>query len=180
MSVYNYDYTSIDNQKISMRDYEGKVLLIVNTASECGFTPQYEGLEALYKKYKDKGFVVLGFPCNQFLGQEPGSEEDISKFCSIRYGVTFPLSKKVDVRDETKIPLYEYLISQKGFSGLGDSEKAKEVETFLKGVHKDSYEDDEIKWNFTKFLIARDGSVFGRYEPTVEPQDIAPDIEKLL
>ena len=180
MSVYDYEYTSIEKRPVKMSEYEGQVMLIVNTASKCGFTKQYEGLEELYKTYKDRGFTVIGFPCNQFLNQESGSNEEISEFCSLRYDVTFPLSQKVDVRDETAIPLYQYLTSQKGFLGLGKSEETKEFEQFLKSHHKDSYNDDQIKWNFTKFLIDRSGNVVERYESPVEPKDIAADIEKLL
>jgi len=156
------------------------VLLIVNTASKCGFTPQYKGLEALYQKYKDRGFAVIGFPCNQFMDQEPGSEQEISEFCPVRYGVTFPLSQKVDVRGETATPLYQYLTSQKGFQGLGNGMKAKTLELMLKARYKDGFSDAQIKWNFTKFLTDRGGNVASRYEPTVEPKDIADDIEKLL
>lgn len=180
MSIYDYQYTSIENKPVQMSEYKGNVLLIVNTASKCGFTPQYEGLEALYQKYKDRGFSVIGFPCNQFMEQEPGSGEEILQFCSVRYGVTFPLSQKVDVRDETAIPLYQYLTSQKGFQGLGKGVKAKALELMLKARYKDGFPDEQIKWNFTKFLIDRDGNVAARYEPTVEPMDIADDIEKLL
>lgn len=180
MSVYDYEYTSLENKPVQMSEYKGKVLLIVNTASKCGFTPQYKGLEELYQKYKDRGFAVIGFPCNQFMGQEPGNEQEISEFCSVRYGVTFPLSQKVDVRDENAIPLYRYLTSQKGFQGLGKGLKAKAMELTLKAKYKGELADEQIKWNFTKFLIARDGNVVSRYESTVEPKDIAGDIEKLL
>lgn len=180
MSVYDYEYTSIEDRPVKISEYKGKVLLIVNTASKCGFTPQYKGLEELYRQYKDRGLTVFGFPCNQFMEQEPGSEREISEFCSVRYGVTFPLSKKVDVRDETAIPLYRYLTSQKGFAGLGRGMKAKTMELMLRARYKDGFSDAQIKWNFTKFLIDRDGNVVSRYEPTVEPKDIAGDIEKLL
>lgn len=180
MSVYDYEYTSIENKQVQMSEYQGKVLLIVNTASKCGFTPQYKGLEELYQSYKDRGFTVIGFPCNQFMEQEPGDEQAISEFCSVRYGVTFPLSKKVDVREENAIPLYQYLTSQKGFTGFGKGVKAKTMELMLKGKYKDGFSDSQIKWNFTKFLIDRAGNVVSRYEPTVEPKDIANDILKLL
>ena len=180
VSIYDYEYTSIENHSVQLSEYKGKVMLIVNTASKCGFTPQYEGLEELYRKYKNRGFTVIGFPCNQFMEQEPGSEHEISEFCTVRYGVTFPLSKKVDVRGETAIPLYQYLTSQKGFEGFGKGIKAKTMELMLKGRYKDGFSDKQIKWNFTKFLIGRDGNVVSRYEPTVAPKDIAGDIEKLL
>lgn len=180
MSVYDFEYTSIEDNPVQLSEYKGKVLLIVNTASKCGFTPQYEGLEALFRKYKDQGFVVIGFPCNQFLEQEPGSEKEISEFCSVRYGVTFPLSQKVDVRNETAIPLYRYLTSQKGFEGFGEGTMADKLNSLLKPMYEDGFSDEQIKWNFTKFLIDRDGNVVSRYEPTFEPKDIAGDIEKLL
>lgn len=180
MSIYDFEYTSIEGKQIKMSEFEGKVLLIVNTASKCGFTPQYQGLQELYELYHDQGFVVIGFPCNQFMDQEPGSEHEIADFCSIRYGVTFPLSQKVDVRDESAIPLYKYLTSQKGFEGFGKGVKAKSMEVMLKGKYKKEYTDSQIKWNFTKFLVDRQGKVFGRYEPTVEPKEMTQDIKVLL
>lgn len=180
MSIYDYEYTSIEGESVKMSEYQGKVLLIVNTASKCGFTPQYEGLQALYEKYQERGLEIIGFPCNQFLEQEPGTEKEIAEFCTIRYGVTFPLSQKVDVRDETAIPLYKYLTGQKGFEGISGGEKAETFVPFLKDRYKEGYNDDQIKWNFTKFLIDRNGEVVKRFEPTVEPADIAGDIEKLL
>ena len=180
MSIYDYGYTSIENRPVQMSEYKGKVVLIVNTASKCGFTPQYEGLEALYRKYRDRGFAVIGFPCNQFMEQEPGSGREISEFCSVRYGVTFPLSQKVEVRGENAIPLYQYLTAQKKFEGFGKGVKAKTMELMLKARYRDGFPDPQIKWNFTKFLIDRDGTVVSRYEPTVEPEELAGDIEKLL
>jgi glutathione peroxidase len=180
MSIYNYEYTSIEGEPVKMSEYKGKVLLIVNTASKCGFAPQFEGLQELYEKYSDRGFEVIGFPCNQFMDQEPKSDQEISEFCLVRYGVTFPLSQKVDVRDETSIALYQYLTAQKGFEGLGKGMKAKAMELMLKSRYKKGYTDSQIKWNFTKFLVDREGKVFGRYEPIVEPKDIASDIEGLL
>ncbi len=178
MSVYGFEYTSIEGKPVKLAEYEGRVLLIVNVASNCGFTPQYEGLEALYKQYGERGLMVIGFPSNQFMGQEPGTEQEIAAFCKLRYGVTFPLSQKVEVRGENAVALYRYLTGQKGFKGLGES--AKKFEKMLRGLYGAGYEDDEIKWNFTKFLIDRAGNVVARYEPPVEPAQIAPDIEKLL
>ena len=180
MSVYDYTYTSIEGKPVKMSDYAGKALLIVNTASKCGFAPQFQGLEELYKQYRDRGFEVIGFPCNQFMDQEPGDEQAISEFCTVRYGVTFPLSAKVDVREDSAIPLYRYLTSQKGFEGLGKGLKSKAFEMMLKAKYKDGYKDSQIKWNFTKFLVDKSGGVVARYEPTIEPKDIAPYIEKLL
>ncbi len=180
MSIYDYEYVSIEGKPVKMSDYKDKVMMLVNTASKCGFTYQYSGLEELYKKYKDQGLVVIGFPCNQFAGQEPNAENEISEFCSVRYGVTFPLSRKVDVREETAIPLFKYLISQKGFEGFGKGVKATTLSMMLKSKYKKDFSDNQIKWNFTKFLVDREGNVEGRYEPTVDPKEIAKDIEKLL
>jgi len=173
MSIYDFTYTSIENQQVKMSDYKGKVLLIVNTASKCGFTPQYKGLEELYQKYRDRGFTIIGFPCNQFMEQEPGSNQKIS-------GVTFPLSGKVDVRGETAVPLFQYLTSQKGFEGFGKGFKNKTFAFMLRNRYKEGFPDNQIKWNFTKFLIDRNGNVVSRHESPVEPKDIAGEIEKLL
>ena len=156
--VYDFSVTDIHGKPQSLAKYKDKVLLIVNTASQCGFTPQYKGLEALYKKMHARGLEVLGFPCNQFGAQEPGSEEEIESFCEVNYGVTFPLFAKIDVNGKNAAPLYEHL--KKSKPGLLGSEG--------------------IKWNFTKFLIDRKGDVVERYAPKVEPEAIAADIEKLL
>lgn len=180
MSIYNYQYTSIEGKPTDMTEYKGRVLVIVNTASKCGFAPQFAGLEDLYRQYKDRGFEVIGFPCNQFMDQEPKDEKAISEFCTLRYGVTFPMSSKVDVREDSAIPLFKYLTAQKGFEGTGKGVKAKAFEMMLKAKYKDGYKDDQIKWNFTKFLIDREGAVVARFEPMVEPKDISADIEKLL
>ena len=180
MSIYDYAYTSIEGNPVSMSDYKGKVVLIVNTASKCGFAPQYEGLEALYQRYRDQGFEVIGFPCNQFMDQEPGDEAAISEFCSVRWGVTFPMSAKADVRGDDAIPLFRYLTKQKGFEGMGKGIKNKAFDMMLKAKYKDGYKDSQVKWNFTKFLVDRQGEVAARFEPVVEPADIAVPIGKLL
>lgn len=176
MSIYDYNYTSIEGKEISLAEYQGKVVVIVNTASECGFTYQYEGLEELYKKYQEQGLVIIGFPCNQFLKQEPGTNQEVSEFCKLRYGVTFPLSQKVEVRDENKIDLYKYLIKEQGFKDVNYREKAD----FLDKIYDDVLADDEIKWNFTKFLINKEGQVVKRFEPYQEPSEMVEDIEMLL
>ena len=156
--IYEFEVQTITGDKARLGSYENQVMLVVNTASKCGFTPQYEGLEALYKRYKDQGFVVLGFPCNQFGRQEPGSESDIEEFCQLNYGVSFPMFAKIDVNGDDADPLFKYLKnSQKGILG---SEK--------------------IKWNFTKFLVNRDGKVIARFASTVKPENLLKDIEKLL
>lgn len=157
VSFYNFKAKTLEGKEISMNDYKGKVVLIVNTASKCGFTPQYEGLEALYKKYQAKGLVILGFPCNQFAGQEPGNAEEISKFCSLKYGVSFQMFQKIEVNGDNADPLYKYL---------------KEALPGTLG--------NDIKWNFTKFLLDRKGNPSNRYAPTTKPIDITADIEKLL
>lgn len=157
MKIYDFTVKDAKGNDVKLSDYKGKVLLIVNTATGCGFTPQYEGLEKLYKEYKDKGFEVLDFPCNQFLKQAPGSDEEISNFCTLKYDTTFPRFKKIDVNGENAIPLYKWLKEQKG------------------GIFGNA-----IKWNFTKFLIVRNGNVVGRFSPTPPPSKIEGDIKKLL
>lgn len=158
MSVYDYSAKTLDGQDVSLADYRGQALLIVNTASKCGFTPQYEGLEALYKTYKDRGFTVLAFPCNQFGAQEPGDAAEIANFCSLTYDVTFPVMSKIDVNGADAHPLYRFLKKeQKGVLGT-----------------------EAIKWNFTKFLIGKDGEVFERFAPTTKPEDLKAAIEALL
>ena len=177
-----YPYTAVSNsgETVNFSDYKGKVLLIVNTASKCGFTPQYDGLEALYKKYQDKGFVVIGFPCDQFGNQEPGSDEQIEEFCRLNFGVTFPLMAKSDVNGENANEVFKFLYGQKAFLGFGDSNRGKYMDGVLSRRDPDYASNPDIKWNFTKFLIDRKGHVVARYEPVVYPQDIEADIEALL
>lgn len=181
MSVYDFKFNSIDDEQMSLDVFKGKVLLIVNTASKCGFTPQYEGLEELYKKYKDKGFEIIGFPSNQFAGQEPGEGPEIKNFCMINYGVSFPLSEKVEVRGENAHPLFRYLIEKAPFKGFDLSKQsARNISDHIHSNFPELMEGDSIKWNFTKFLIDKNGNVVKRFEPPVEPQDISLEIEKLL
>jgi glutathione peroxidase len=157
-TVYDFTAQTLDGKPAPLSDYRGKVLLIVNTASKCGFTPQYTGLEALWKKYQDRGLVILGFPCNQFGAQEPGDSSEIATFCSLTYDVTFPMMSKIDVNGPSAHPLYAYLKQQK--KGLLGSES--------------------VKWNFTKFLIDKAGHVVARYGPTTEPKDLEKAIEAAL
>ena len=157
-TVYDFNATSIDGKKIDLKQYRGKVLLIVNTASNCGFTPQYKGLEAVYEQFRDKGVEVLGFPCNQFGAQEPGSADEIGAFCEKNYGVSFPLFDKIDVNGDSAHPLFKHL---------------KHEAPGLMGT-------EAIKWNFTKFLVRKDGRVYKRYAPQTEPKELMKDIEKLL
>ena len=157
-SIYDFKVKTIDGTQTTLAPYKGKVMLIVNVASKCGFTPQYDGLEALYKKYEARGFVVLGFPCNQFGHQEPGTEAEIHNFCRVNFGVTFPMFAKIDVNGDGADPLYKYLKSAK--SGILGSKA--------------------IKWNFTKFLVDREGNVVERFAPSTEPAALEGAIEKLL
>lgn len=157
MDIYDFIVKNNKGEDIKLSDFKGKVLLIVNTATGCGFTPQYEGLENLYKKYHDKGFEVLDFPCNQFMNQAPGSDEEINNFCSLKYDTTFPRFKKVDVNGKDAAPLWVWLRKQKGgFFG------------------------NAIKWNFTKFLVNKNGKVVARYAPITPPEKIEKEIEKLI
>lgn len=176
-----YDFKALTNrgEEMNFSQFKGKVLMIVNTASKCGFTPQYDGLEALYQKYKEQGLVILGFPCDQFAHQEPGSDEEIAEFCRINHGVTFQLMKKVDVNGENAHPIFEYLKSQaptEEYKGL----KAKATHTMLKGISKSAKKEGDILWNFTKFIISRDGAVVKRFPPTTEPADFENDIKEML
>jgi len=181
MSIYDFKAITIDGDEVSLEQYRGKVLVIVNTASKCGFTPQYEGLEKLYKQYKDKGFEILGFPSNQFAGQEPGENLEIQNFCKTNYGVSFQLFEKGDVRGEKTLPLFKYLTEKTTFKGFDLNHPiGKKLNEMFKGKFNEFMEDNSIKWNFTKFLIDRDGSIASRYEPTTEPEDMSSDIEKLI
>lgn len=159
-SIYDFVLKDIDGNKVPLKKYKGKAMLIVNVASRCGFTPQYEGLQRLYEKYKDQGFVILGFPANNFLNQEPGSNKQIKKFCKLKYGVTFPMFSKISVKGKDKAPLYRYLTDKKTNPKYGG----------------------EIKWNFTKFLIAPDGECVARFEPATEPESaqVVKSIEQIL
>lgn len=157
------------------------MLLIVNTASKCGFTPQYEELENLYKKYKDRGLEILGFPSNQFAEQDPGSNEEIQGFCRLNYGVTFQLFEKNDVRGKTAQSLFRYLTKEKKFEGFDkEHPKAEKLEDFIRQNFPEIMEGDDIKWNFTKFLVDREGRVVARYEPTTTPYDMEEEIKRLL
>lgn len=176
-----YDFKALGNKgsEFDFAQFEGKVLMIVNTASKCGFTPQYDGLEALYQKYKEQGFAIVGFPCDQFAGQEPGSNEEIAEFCRLNHGVTFPLMAKTEVNGANANPVFEYLKSQaptEEYKGL----KAKATHAMLKGISKSVEKDSDILWNFTKFLINRDGSIIKRFAPVTKPEEMEKDIQSML
>jgi glutathione peroxidase len=176
-STYDFAGIAIDGRPVPLRDYDGKVLLIVNVASKCGLTPQYEGLEALYRDAKDRGLEILGFPCNQFKEQEPGSNAEIQDFCASTYDVTFPVFAKIEVNGPGADPLYQHLRAQAPgdfgpqYGGFYDA---------ISEIQPDAEGTDEVKWNFTKFLIGRDGEVIKRYEPPVLPADIKADLENYL
>ena len=180
--IYDITVKDMDGSDVSLANYKGKVLLIVNVASKCGLTPQYEGLEALYQKYKDQGLEILAFPCNQFLGQEPGTNEEIQSFCSLNYNVTFPLFDKIDVNGEAESPLYTYLKKQAPFKGY--PEGAEEFATMLDEIHQKTGtgfdKGDAIRWNFGKFLVSKDGKTILRFEPMVTPDMMEEAIQELL
>ena len=184
MSAQNvYDFTVKDNlgKEVSLSQYKGKVLLIVNTATRCGFTPQYTELEALYEKYAKEGFEILDFPCNQFGEQAPGTIEEIHQFCSANFNIQFPQFDKIEVNGPGEHPLYNYLKSQKGFGGFDLNERlGKLLDEMFRKEDPDYDKSSDIKWNFTKFLVSRDGSVVKRYEPTDKMSDIEADIQKEL
>ena len=184
MSAQNvYDFTVKDNlgKEVSLSQYKGKVLLIVNTATRCGFTPQYTELEALYEKYAKEGFEILDFPCNQFGEQAPGTIEEIHQFCSANFNIQFPQFDKIEVNGPGEHPLYTYLKSQKGFGGFDLNERlGKLLDEMFRKEDPDYDKSSDIKWNFTKFLVSRDGSVVKRYEPTDKMSDIEADIQKEL
>jgi len=181
MNIYDFKIRSINGKEVSLTDYKGKVLLIVNTASKCGFTPQYEELQELYQTYQQQGLEILGFPSNQFAGQEPGSNSEVQNFCQINYGVKFPLFEKMDIRGENAHPLFKYLTETMPFKGFDINHPIAEK---LQGVLQEKFPDflkgNDIKWNFTKFLIDREGNVAARYEPTTAPLSMKAEIEKLL
>ena len=179
--IYDFKVMNDEGQEVSLSDYKGKVLLIVNTATRCGFTPQYNELEALYKKYQSEGLEILDFPCNQFGEQAPGTIQEIHQFCTANFDIQFPQFDKIEVNGENEAPLYTYLKAQKGFSGFDLNDKTgKFMDEMLRKKDADYDKKSDIKWNFTKFLISRDGRVIKRYEPMDKTADIEADICKEL
>ena len=177
--IYDFKAQTSRGKEIDFSQFQGKVLLVVNTASKCGFTPQFAGLEELNQKYKDKGLVIIGFPCNQFKEQDPEGDAKIEEFCQVNYGVTFQIMKKGDVNGPDAQPIFEYLKAQaptEEYKGL----KAKAAKTLFKAISKSVEKDSDIKWNFTKFLISKDGETIKRYAPTTEPKDFEKDVEAML
>lgn len=179
-TIYDFKAQNNKGEEVEMSQYRGKVLMIVNTASKCGFTPQYDGLEALYQKYKDQGLVVIGFPCDQFKHQEPGTDEEIAEFCRINHGVTFPLMKKTDVFGENAHPIFRYLTQQVPDENVSDPQDKTVMEMVDSLSRSDGRNDGEIRWNFTKFLISKDGMTIKRYAPVTKPEDLVTEIESML
>ena len=181
-SIYDFTVKDIKGNDVSLANYKGKVLLIVNVASKCGLTPQYEGLEALYQKYKDQGLEILAFPCNQFLEQEPGTNDEILDFCSVNYNVTFPLFDKIDVNGKAENPLYTFLKSKAPFKGYPEGFEA--FANRLTMIHQKTGSGFEkgnaIKWNFGKFLVSKDGKTILRFEPMVSPEMLESTIQEML
>ena len=181
MTIYDFKVKNIDDEEVNLKQYKGKVLLVVNTASKCGFTPQYGDLQKLYENYNSKGFEILGFPCNQFAEQEPANNDEVKKFCQINYGVNFPLFEKIDVRGENIHPIFKYLTETAPFQGVeAVGGKGKGLFAFINEKFPEFLKGNSIKWNFTKFLIDKNGNVIKRYESPVEPMDIAKDIDNII
>ena len=180
MSVYDFKATARDGSEHSLGEYEGKVLLIVNTATGCGFTPHYDPLEAMYKEYRDQGFEILDFPCNQFADQAPESDDEIHEFCTVKFGTEFPQFKKIDVNGDTADPLFAYLATEKPFEGFGKGLKNKALEKFAKANNAKFGDKAYVKWNFTKWLVDREGNVVARFEPTVDMDDVKKAVAAAL
>ena len=179
-TVYDFSVKDRKGNDVRLSDYAGKVLLIVNTATGCGFTPHYEPLEAMYKEFREQGFEILDFPCNQFANQAPGSEDEIHSFCTLKFGTEFPQFKKIDVNGENADPLFAYLATEKPFAGFGKGLKNVMLRKFTDMNNKAFGDKAYIKWNFTKFLVDREGKVVARFEPTVDMKDVRAAVEQEL
>ena len=179
MGIYDFKVTARDGSEVALSDYKGKVLLIVNTATGCGFTPQYDDLEATYAKYRDQGFEILDFPCNQFANQAPGTDEEIHEFCTLKFGTEFPQFSKIDVNGDDASPLFAYLAGEKPFEGFSGA-KGVLMNGVRKTVEKEFGDKAYIKWNFTKFLVDREGTVIARFEPTAKMADVDAAVAKAL
>ena len=180
-TIYNFEVKGLDGGDIRLSEYKGKVLLIVNTATRCGFTPQYDGLEAMYERLKDRGFAILDFPCNQFGAQAPGTEEEIHSFCVLNYKTAFPQFAKIEVNGDGADPLFRFLTASAGFEGFPqDGKLAPLLEKMLAETDPDYAKKPSIKWNFTKFLIGRDGRVIKRFEPTAPLDEVEEAVKKAL
>ena len=179
-SIYDLNVTRADGSELSLKEFEGKVILVVNTATGCGFTPQYAPIEEMYKKYHEKGLEIIDVPCNQFAGQAPGSDEEIHEFCTLKYDTTFPHINKSDVNGENEIPFSKYLKSKKGFESFGKGPKALMMKAVAKMKDRKYKENPDIKWNFTKFVVDRNGEVVARFEPTIDMKEVEKCVVSLL
>ncbi len=179
-TIYDYTVPTPAGEELSLKEYEGKVILVVNTATGCGFTPHYKDLEEMYEKFHDKGLEIIDVPCNQFAGQTPGTDDEIHEFCTLKYNTQFPQMKKSDVNGENALPLFTYLKGQKGFEGFGMGPAALAMGAMLKKIDKDYKKNPDIKWNFTKFVVDRQGNVVARFEPTAKMADVAKCVESLI
>ncbi|MBQ8513768.1 MAG: glutathione peroxidase [Clostridia bacterium] len=180
MSIYDFKVTARDGSDVSLADYRGKVLLIVNTATGCGFTPHYTDLQEIYDEFADRGLEILDFPCNQFGEQAPGSDEEIHTFCTGRFGITFPQFAKIDVNGDNAIPLYKWLTENSTFDGFDKNPMGLMMGQVLSKIDKDYKNNSTVKWDFTKFLIGRDGQILGRFEPTMSMKKVKAKIEEAL
>jgi len=180
MNIYDFQVKAQDGSMVSLADYKGKVLLVVNTATGCGFTPQYEPLQALYDECGEKGLEILDFPCNQFAGQAPGSDDEIHTFCTGRFGITFPQFSKIDVNGEQADPLFQYLTANTSFGGFGTGKMAEILGPIAAQMDPDYQNNGNIKWNFTKFVIDREGNIAARFEPTDDMEKVAETVRSLL
>ncbi len=180
MKLYDLNVLNKKKEEVSLKQYEGKVLLIINSATGCGFTPQYEALEALYRKYKDQGFEILDFPCNQFGNQAPGTDAEITEFCTARYNMSFTQFKKIDVNGPEQSEVFKLLKEAQGFKGFGDSQQALFMDDMLKKFDPNYMNNSDIKWNFTKFLVDRDGNIVNRFEPTCDMILVEEEVKKYL
>lgn len=180
MSIYDYSVMNAAGEEVSLKQYEGKVLIIVNTATGCGFTPHYKDLESMYEKYHEQGLEILDIPCNQFAGQTPGTDEEIHDFCTLHYNTQFSQMKKSEVNGENELPLYRYLKEQKGFEGFGKGPKAMLMSAMLLKSDRNYRNSPDIKWNFTKFLVDRKGEVVARFEPTADMKELEKAAAALL
>ena len=180
MNLYDLAVMNAEGEEVSMKDFEGKVVLVVNTATGCGFTPHYKDLEDMYEKFHDQGFEIVDVPCNQFAGQTPGTDEEIHSFCQLTYGTQFPQMKKADVNGENAIELFKYLKSQKGFEGFGPHPYKELLEGMFAKADPDWASKPDIKWNFTKFVVDREGNVVARFEPTADMSEVEACVKALL
>ncbi len=180
MTIYDFKATNLDGSEASLSDYAGKVLLVINSATGCGFTPQYDALEAMYAKYREQGFEILDFPCNQFGNQAPGTDDEIHEFCTLKFGTEFPQFSKIDVNGENADPLFVWMAGEKGFEGFGKGVKAMAMNKVAKSVQKEHGDKAYIMWNFTKFLVDRQGNVVARFEPTMDMDKVEAAVAAAL